>query len=177
MPFPPDPDLADLAKVRAAVHDHDRHVVPNRPTPPPGLSMPLTRLKKLRLLAVWCLGIYLALMYVPMGWIKFDPNGFWTPAFEQWGYPVWLRWLVGSIEVAGGVLLLIPWVASYAASALGLVMTGAWVTRMRDARFVDVAWITVYFVALMWIAFEWWPFRLHRGRRGESGDERRPTSA
>lgn len=155
------------------------HVVPNRTglgrsilrtgTTPPGLSMRLTTVKKLRLIAVWCLSLYLAHMYVKMGWIKFDPNGFWTPAFERWGYPVWLRWLVGGIEVTGGLLLLMPWVASYAASALGLVMVGAWVTRMRDARFVDVAWITVYFVALVWIAFEWWPFRLYRGGRAEPG--------
>ena len=86
----------------------------------------------------------------------------------RWGYPVWLRWVVGGIEVAGGFLLLVPWVASYAASAFGLVMAGAWIARVRDARFVDLAWITVYFVALLWIAFEWWPFRLPRGRRGKS---------
>ena len=163
----------------AAVHDHDEHVVPNgtrfarsihrTQTTPPGLRMRLTTVKKLRLIAAWCLGLYLAHMYVRMGWIKFDPNGFWTPAFERWGYPVWLRWLVGGIEVAGGLLLLMPWVASYAASTLGLVMVGAWVTRMRDARFVDVAWITVYGVALVWIAFEWWPFRLYRGGRVEAG--------
>jgi uncharacterized membrane protein YphA (DoxX/SURF4 family) len=94
--------------------------------------------------------------------------GFWTPAFERWGYPVWLRWLVGGIEVAGGLLLLVPWVASYAAAALGVVMVGAWVTRMRDARLVDVAWITGYFVALLWIAFEWWPFRQPRTGRGDT---------
>src|SRR6266853_1119949 len=177
--FPPDSDLADLANVATAVHDHDEHVVPNGTrfarsihrtrTTPPGLRMRLTTVKKLRLIAAWCLGLYLAHMYVRMGWIKFDPNGFWTPAFERWGYPVWLRWLVGGIEVAGGLLLLMPWVASYAASALGLVMVGAWVTRMRDARFVDVAWITLYCVALVWIAFEWWPFRLYRGGRVEAG--------
>lgn len=122
----------------------------------------LTNLKRVRLVVAWCLGLYLANMYVRMGWIKFDPHGFWTPAFERWGYPVWLRWLVGVVEVGGGVLLLVPWVASYAALAVSVVMTGAWVTRFRDARFVDVAWITVYVAALWWIAFEWWPFRRPR---------------
>jgi putative oxidoreductase len=140
--------------------------------------MPLTRSKQLRLVAAWCLALYLARMYVGMGWIKFDPNGFWTAAFESWGYPVWLRWLVGGVEVTGGILLLVPWVASYAAVALGLVMAGAWMTRVRDARFVDVAWITAYFVALVWIAFEWWQFRRPRlelggwGRRAAGAGER-----
>ena len=35
------------------------------------------------------------------------PGWFWTGAFERWGYPVGLRWLVGVIEVAGGILLLL----------------------------------------------------------------------
>ncbi len=69
----------------AAVHDHDEHVVPNGTglarsirtgTTRPGLRMRLTTVKKVRLIAAWCLGLYLAHMYVTMGWIKFDPNGF-----------------------------------------------------------------------------------------------------
>jgi uncharacterized membrane protein YphA (DoxX/SURF4 family) len=120
---------------------------------------PLTTFKKARLLLAWGLGLYLAQMYVSMGWIKFDPNGFWTAAFQRWGYPVWVRCLVGGIEVGGGLLLLVPWVASYAAGALGLVMAGAWMTRVRDGRLVDVAWISAYLLALSWIAFEWWSFR------------------
>jgi len=37
-------------------------------------------------------------MYVRNGWMKFDPQGFWTAPFERWGYPVWLRLAVGMIE-------------------------------------------------------------------------------
>jgi len=126
----------------------------------------MTTFKKVRLVAAWCLGAYLARMYVRMGWVKFDPGGFWTAAFERWGYPVGLRWAVGAIEVGGGILLLVPWVASYAALALAAVMVGAWVTRVGDGRFVDVAWITAFLAALLWIAYEWWGFRRPRpGRR------------
>ena len=130
----------------------------------------MTVFRKLRLAAAWCLGAYFAWMYVEMGWVKFDAAGFWTGAFERWGYPVWLRWLVGAVEVAGGILLLVPWVASYAALGVGLVMVGAWVTRMGDGRFVDVAWISLYLAGLLWIAFEWWPYRRPRltGRRKRS---------
>jgi hypothetical protein len=59
-------------------------------------------LKRVRLIAAWCLGAYLADIFIRMGWIKFDPNGFWTLAFERWGYPPWLRVAVGLIEVVGG---------------------------------------------------------------------------
>ena len=132
--------------------------------------------KRIRLVAAWLVGLYLARMYVSMGIVKFDPDGFWTPAFERWGYPDWLRMAVGLLETAGGPLLLVPWLASYAGVALTLVMGGAWVTRFMDGRMVDVAWITVYAVALLWVAFEWRGFviprslrdRLRRG--GEAGD-------
>ncbi len=126
---------------------------------------PSTPLKRLRLVLAWLLGAYLAKMYVEMGWVKFDPEGFWTAAFERWGYPVSLRYAVGVVEVVGGALLLVPWLASYAALSVGGVMIGAWITRAQDARWVDVAWISVYLAALLWIAFEWWAWRRPRFRK------------
>ncbi len=31
----------------------------------------------------WVVGLYLAQMYIQMGWVKFNPEGFWTAAFER----------------------------------------------------------------------------------------------
>lgn len=123
--------------------------------------------KRVRLAAAWLVGLYLAQMYVSMGWIKFDPDGFWTPAFERWGYPVWLRLLVGGIETTGGVLILIPWTTTWAAFALIAVMVGAGVTRFGDGRMVDVAWILLYAIALAWVGFEWRGFHFGRRRPAE----------
>ncbi len=117
---------------------------------------------RLRRLSAWLVSLYLARMYVEHGWIKFDPEGFWTDAFERWGFPVWFRWLVGVAEVSGGVLVVIPWVASYGALMLVAVMTGAAVVRLGGSRYVDVAWILGYTLALSWIAYEWWPLRRPR---------------
>ncbi len=118
--------------------------------------------KRTRRLLAWIVGLYLAQMYVRMGWVKFDPEGFWTAAFERWNYPVWLLILVGVIEVAGGLLILIPWTASWGGLSLAVIMLGAWITRFNDGRMVDVAWITVYLLALLWIVFEWWELRWPR---------------
>lgn len=115
-----------------------------------------------RRIAAWAAGAYLGWMFVDMGWVKFDPDGFWTPAFERWGYPAWLRVLVGLVETLGGAMLVIPWVASYGAIGLAAVMAGAWITRFHDGRMVDVAWISVYLAALGWIALEWWTWRRPR---------------
>ena len=121
--------------------------------------------KRIRLTAAWLVGLYLAFMYVRMGWIKFDPEGFFSPAFERWGYPDWLRIVVGAVETAGGLAILIPWVASWGGLALAGVMVGAWVTRLNDGNLVDVAWITAYLLALIWIAWEWWGWRRPRNLR------------
>lgn len=112
-----------------------------------------------RRLSAVALGLYLGWMYVHQGWIKFDPNGFWTAAFQRWGYPPALRWLVGAVEVAGGVSLIVPPVASYGAASLVIVMLGAAVTRARGNHWVDVAWIVAYTVGLLWIAATWWGLR------------------
>lgn len=109
-----------------------------------------------RLVLAWIVGLYLARMYVTMGWVKFDPHGFWTAAFQRWGYPAWFRVLVGVIEVVGGATLVIPWLASYGALAVAGVMVGAWWTRFHDHRYVDVAWISAYALALAWLSYEWW---------------------
>jgi putative oxidoreductase len=122
----------------------------------------MTWFKRVRLVVAWLLGLYFANMYVRNGWAKFDPNGFWTPAFVRWGYPVWMRVAVGAIELVGGALLLVPWVASYAALAVMAVMLGALGTRLHDGRMVDSAWIAAYAIGLLWIAIEWWSFRARR---------------
>jgi len=122
----------------------------------------MTRLKRVRLVLAWCLGLYLAHLYIKMGWIKFDADGFWTAAFTRWGYPPWPRVAVGGIEVLGGAMLVVPWTATLGGVALAGVMAGAWLTRYLDGRYVDVAWITAYCAGLLWIAYEWWPFRFWR---------------
>lgn len=124
--------------------------------------------RRTRLVAAWLVGLYLARMYVPMGWVKFDPEGFWTAAFSRWGYPEWLRIGVGIAEVAGGIALVIPWIASYGAGLVALVMAGAWVTRASDGRWTDVFWISAYLLALGWITFEWWRFRIRWPLVGKS---------
>jgi uncharacterized membrane protein YphA (DoxX/SURF4 family) len=136
----------------------------------------MSRGKRARLAAAWLLGLYLANMYIRMGWIKFDPDGFWTGAFERWGYPAWLRVSVGWVEVVGGAMLIVPWTATLGALAVAVVMGGAWLTRYLDGRYVDVVWISSYFVALLWIAYEWREFGFWRRHEHHDPSTRRKTT-
>jgi uncharacterized membrane protein YphA (DoxX/SURF4 family) len=101
-------------------------------------------LKRLRLLLAWGVSVWLALKFIPNGWDKFDPAGFWSEPFARWGYPVWLRWLVGALEVGGGTAILLPWLATYGGIALAVVMAGAFYTRFGAGFPDDLFWIAVY---------------------------------
>ena len=114
---------------------------------------------RIRRILAWVVGLYLARIFIRNGWGKFSPDGFWAEPFARWGYPVWLRLLVGVIETAGGILILIPWTATYAGVAVAVVMAGAFYTRWGSGFPEDLAWIAAYAVALLWIAFEWRSFR------------------
>jgi uncharacterized membrane protein YphA (DoxX/SURF4 family) len=110
--------------------------------------------------AAWLLGVYLAYLYVRMGWGKFDGRGWWATAFAEWGYPASLRVVVGVVEVAAGAALLLPRLASYGALALCVVMLGAGWTLALFYRWGDLGWVALYFLGLVWIAREWWDVRL-----------------
>lgn len=117
---------------------------------------------KWRRVTAYVVGVLVALVFVSQGLMKFDPEGFWTPSFERWGYPVWFRYLIGVLETAGGVMLLVPRVASYGAGALFAVMAGAFITRLRDGQAGDVVAIVIYAILLSWFAYEWYDRRWSR---------------
>jgi uncharacterized membrane protein YphA (DoxX/SURF4 family) len=81
-------------------------------------------------LALYSVSAFLMIVFVNAGWPKFSDSSGWARAFASWGFPVWFRLLVGGIEVLGGVLLLVPRTAIYAAAALAIIMLGAMGTHI-----------------------------------------------
>ena len=51
-------------------------------------------------------------------------------AFDKIGLGQWFRYLTGALEVAGGLMLLIPKCAFYGAALLVMVMAGAVVSHL-----------------------------------------------
>jgi putative oxidoreductase len=93
----------------------------------------ITMQKYSRLILViilWVVSAFMTFVFVKAGWPKFSNSSGWARAFAVWGYPVWFRLLVGVIEVLGGMLLLIPRTALYAALALAAIMLGAMGTHI-----------------------------------------------
>ena len=86
-------------------------------------------MKYLRTGGKWLLQLLLAVLMVGPGAQKFT-SPVWERMFRQWGYPDGFYLVIGGIEVAAGIGLLIPKIASYSALILAGVMVGAAATHI-----------------------------------------------
>src|SRR5919197_4328633 len=85
---------------------------------------------RLGLLATWLPRVAVALVFLSVGSSKFlDPM--WVRLFGEIGLGQWFRYVTGVMQIAGGVLVLIP-----RTSLVGIVLAGT----MFGAA---VAWLTV----------------------------------
>lgn len=110
-------------------------------------------------IAVWVLSALLAVLFLFAGGQKILGAAEPTEHFAQWGYPAWFPMLIGLIEVWGGLALLVPSVAFYAAGALGVVMIGAIYTHLTQAA----PGVPIPIVCLLVLAFIAYSRRSHPG--------------
>src|SRR5882672_9043900 len=79
---------------------------------------------------LWVLQIAAAGMFLMVGFLKLSGNEQMVGLFEAIGLGQWFRYLTGTLEVAGAILLLIPRTSGLGALLLAGVMTGAVVTHV-----------------------------------------------
>jgi putative oxidoreductase len=80
--------------------------------------------------ALWVLQAGLAALFGMAGLTKLAGSPEMVQLFSDIGAGQWLRYLVGSLEVAGAVGLLVPRLAGPAALGLAALMVGATVTNV-----------------------------------------------
>ena len=109
-------------------------------------------MKYLKIGGTWILTLLLAVVMVGPGSQKFT-SPTWERMFRTWGYPDGFYLVIGAIEVAGGVGLLVPRLASYCAITLSIVMLGASATQvLRGGRNgVGEIVFALLLAALAWI--------------------------
>jgi putative oxidoreductase len=78
----------------------------------------------------WLVTLFLALVFARAGVNKFDGDGGWARAFVAWGFPAWFRVLIGVLEVAAALLLLVPRLAPAGALLVIAVMLGGMGTHL-----------------------------------------------
>jgi putative oxidoreductase len=86
--------------------------------------------------ASWALAILLAVLFVLIGASKLGmPSAVrWGARFARWGYPAGTERVVGMLEIAGGIGLLVPKGRRVAGAVLIAIMIGALLTHLRHAE-------------------------------------------
>src|SRR5216684_2613977 len=81
-------------------------------------------------ITLWVLQIAAAGMFLMVGFLKLSGDARLIGLFQAIGLGQWFRYLTGTLEVAGALLLLIPRTSGLGALMLAGVMTGAVVTHV-----------------------------------------------
>ena len=98
-------------------------------------------------IGLWALQVLLGALFVLVGTLKFgDPT--WQRNFARWGYPDGFYMVVGVLEALGGLLLLVPRLASYSAAMLSIIMIGASLTHLVHGESRRVAPPLIYLALL-----------------------------
>jgi putative oxidoreductase len=110
--------------------------------------------------------VVLGLLFVGIGSLTVAGRKMFVDNFRRFGYPQWFRVVTGSLEVLGGLGLLIgiwiPWLAALASSGLALVMLGAVLTQVRTRDPLQKIALAVVLGALaIVVAVSYWPMFLH----------------
>ena len=85
---------------------------------------------KVKRLGVWALTAVLGIEFCVAGLAKFVPSSAWPRMFLQWGFPPWVRPVIGVTEVVCGVALFVPRARRPACAVLLCIMAGAAVTHL-----------------------------------------------
>jgi len=110
--------------------------------------------------------VVLGLLFVLIGSMTIAGRKMFVENFQRFGYPQWFRVVTGSLEVIGGIGLLIgiwlPWLAALASAGLTLVMLGAVFTEVRTREPLQKIVLPIVMGALaIVVAVSYWPTLLH----------------
>jgi putative oxidoreductase len=78
------------------------------------------------LIRTWVPRIAMSLFFLSFGSQKFT-DAMWVRIFQQIGFGDWFRYVTGTLQIAGALLLLIPATALFGAAVLAMTMIGAMV--------------------------------------------------
>jgi putative oxidoreductase len=110
--------------------------------------------------------VVLGLLFLGIGSMTIVGRKMFVENFRRFGYPQWFRVVTGSLEVLGGLGLLIgiwiPWLSALASAGLTLVMLGAVVTEVRTREPLQkIALPAVMGVLAIVVSVSYWPTLLH----------------
>jgi uncharacterized membrane protein YphA (DoxX/SURF4 family) len=111
------------------------------------------RMRMVKIVGTWTLQVLLGAVFVVVGAAKFGDSG-WGRKFAGWGYPDGFYMVVGVLEIVGGLMVLVPRVASYGALLIMVIMVGAALTHLTHGemhRLVGPAMFLAVGAAVAWL--------------------------
>jgi hypothetical protein len=80
----------------------------------------------------WALRLGVGLVFVGIGCEKVFPwpGSYWIKLFAEIGFGQWFMYLTGTLQIIGGVLMMVPWTEPAGAALLGSTMVGAILTHL-----------------------------------------------
>jgi putative oxidoreductase len=80
----------------------------------------------------WALRLGVGLVFVGIGCEKVFPgrDSYWIKLFTDIGFGLWFMYLTGTVQIIGGLLMILPRTAVFGAALLGCTMIGAIVTHL-----------------------------------------------
>ncbi len=112
-----------------------------------------------KVIAIWVISVLLAGLYLSGGIPKVAGAQNTVDGFRAWGFSDGFRIFIGCAETAGGIGLLIPPLATWAALGLSIIMVGAAYTHLVHPPAYFALIPMVCFFLLLFIA---------RARRGQA---------
>src|SRR6516162_5772297 len=110
------------------------------------LAIRAARPRRLTSLLLWAVQIPLAALFVSVAAVpKLTGSHFEVQQFAHIGAGQWLRYFVGTTELAGAIGLLTPWLAGLAAAGLAADMAGASIinaTVLHNTTYGSLVWMT-----------------------------------
>ena len=104
-----------------------------------------------RSIVCWVLLALLAALYLLAGLGKLSGGA--AEQFAGWGYAPWFAILIGVLEIAGAVGLLVPRTTRLAVYGLSVIMLGAAYTHLTNGEGAQVVRPGI-FLGVLWLV--WW---------------------
>lgn len=121
---------------------------------------------RIRIVVAWVLAILLAISFLGAGFPKVTQAPGVVASFEHFGYTPWFARIIGVLEMAGGLLVLVPTLSFWGALLLVGVMFGAVYTHLTTGvgSPVMAATLLVMAFALASLRSRFAAFLVHRGK-------------
>src|SRR5262245_7124945 len=92
--------------------------------------VPVATRRRALTIALWVLQLLVAFLFAGGGWLKLSGAPVMVDMFATIGVGQWFRIVVGTLEIAGAIGLVIPRIAGLAALGLSGLMVGAIATNL-----------------------------------------------